>query len=193
MLDNEVQVKIRINDFQNTKKILVDKGCVFLGGWREKIIRFDTKDKELKEKGKFLRVKIGNENVVTLKENRNYENNKFFEMSNSKFQIDDVESLCYVLKAIGLNNTYVMEKYRLLWMYKDIEFYINELPFGVFLEINSEDKNINKIIKLLKINAEQLIKVTYWEIYEDLKSKDIKYQNKDIVFDKNHIFKIATI
>lgn len=114
-------------------------------------------------------------------------------MSNSKFQIDDVESLCYVLKAIGFNNTYVMEKYRLLWMYKDVEFYIDELPFGVFLEINSENKNINKIIKLLKINDGQLIKVTYWEIYEELKSKDIKYQNKDIVFDKNHIFKIVTI
>lgn len=193
MFDNEVQVKIRINDFQNTKKFLMDKGCVFLGGWKEKIIRFDTKNEELKEKWKFLRVKIGNENVVTLKENRNYENNKFFEMSNSKFQIDDVESLCYVLKAIGFNNTYVMEKYRLLWMYKDVEFYIDELPFGVFLEINSENKNINKIIKLLKINDGQLIKVTYWEIYEELKSKDIKYQNKDIVFDKNHIFKIVTI
>lgn len=50
MFDNEVQVKIRINDFQNTKKFLMDKGCVFLGGWKEKIIRFDTKNEELKEK-----------------------------------------------------------------------------------------------------------------------------------------------
>lgn len=45
MKENDIQVKIEIKDFFKMKKKLMDIGAIFLGGWREKTIRFDTKDK----------------------------------------------------------------------------------------------------------------------------------------------------
>ena len=112
---------------------------------------------------------------------------------NTKFQIDDIDSLCYIFNKIGFSKNYVMEKYRLLWMYKEIEFYIDELPFGIFIEIKGDKLDINKMLQLLKVKDEEIIKITYWEIYAKLKNKENEYQNENIIFDKNHIFKIASM
>lgn len=188
MVEKDVQVKIKLSDFQRTKKFLISKGAIFLGSWKEKTIRFDTEEQILKKNGKFLRIKIGNQNVVTLKETENNEKNKFFESTNRQFEIDDVESFCYILKRIGFSKNYIMEKYRLAWMYKGIEFYIDELPFGVFMELKGEKQEINKMLKLLNVKSEDLIKSTYWEIYAD-----INHKVENIIFDSKHIFKIATI
>ena len=86
---------------------------------------------------------------------------------------------------------YIMEKYRLAWSYKNIEFYIDELPFGIFIELKGEKEEINKMIKFLRVNQEELIKDTYWEIYANSEQNQIKSEN--IIFDKKHIFKNATI
>ena len=47
------------------------------------------------------------------------------------------------------------------------------------------------MIKFLRVNQEELIKDTYWEIYANSEQNQIKSEN--IIFDKKHIFKIATI
>lgn len=191
MLEKDIQIKIKIKDFGKIKKILMSKGAIFLGGWKEKIIRFDTLDKKLENNNMYLRIKLGNENIVTLKETDNNNRKKFFESNNRMFQIDDIDSFCYIIDKIGFTKKYVMEKYRLCWSYKGTEFYIDELPFGLFIEIKGEKEDINKMIKLLRINQEELIKDTYWEIYS--KIKNIKSKEDNIIFDKTHIFKIATI
>ena len=191
MLEKDRQIKIKVNDFQKMKRFLMSKGAVFLGGWKEKTIRFDTYDKILEKKDTYLRVKTGNENVVTLKEPDNNNRKKFFESNNRMFQIDDIDRFCYIIKQVGFSKEYIMEKYRLAWSYKNIEFYIDELPFGIFIELKGEKEDINKMIKFLRVSQEELIKDTYWEIYAKLEKDQIKREN--IIFDKKHIFKIATI
>ena len=191
MLEKDIQIKIKIKDFQKMEKHLMSKGAVFLGGWKEKTIRFDTYDKKLEKNDIFLRIKTGNENVVTLKEPNNNDRKKFFESNNRMFQIDDVENFCYIMEQVGFSKKYVMEKYRLSWCFKNIEFYIDELPFGIFLELKGEKEEINKMIKFLKIKQEELIKDTYWEIYAKQEKDQSKIDN--IVFGKKHIFKIAII
>ncbi|MBB1553148.1 MAG: CYTH domain-containing protein [Clostridiales bacterium] len=191
MLEKDIQIKIKVNNFQKMKKFLMSKGAIFLGGWKEKTIRFDTNDKILEKKETYLRVKTGHENVVTLKEADNNNRKKFFESNNRMFQIDDIDSFCYIIKQIGFTKEYIMEKYRLAWSYKNIEFYIDELPFGIFIELKGEKEEINKMIKFLRVNQEELIKDTYWEIYANSEQNQIKSEN--IIFDKKHIFKIATI
>jgi adenylate cyclase class IV len=94
------------------------------------------------------------------------------------------------MNEIGFTKRHIMEKYRLLWFYKDMEFYIDELPFGVYLEIKGEKKEIDKIITLLRLKESEAIKLTYWEIYSKL-NNDINAEN--IVFDCNHVFKISTL
>lgn len=191
MLEKDIQIKIKINNFQKTKKFLISKGAIFLGGWKEQIIRFDTLDKRLENNNMYLRIKIGNENIVTLKETDNDNRKKFYESNNMMFQVDDIDSFCYIIDKIGFQKKYIMEKYRLCWSYKKIEFYIDELPFGLYIEIKGKKEDINKIIKLLKAEQEDLIKDTYWEIYSKMEKNQIKKEN--IIFEKTHIFKIANI
>lgn len=142
------------------------------------------------KKKNYIRVKTGTENTVTLKEPY-HKMNDFFESNNIMFQIDDVDSFVYIMNRIGFTQNYIMEKYRLDWNYKKIDFFIDELPFGIYLEIKGKKEDINKIIKLLKLDENELIKETYWEIF---KRKNINNkENINIIFYKKHIFKIAMI
>lgn len=104
----------------------------------------------------------------------------------NEIEIEDVSKMQYVLKKIGLIDKFIMEKYRLYFVYDKVEISIDELPFGLYLEIKGNIKEIKKISKLLGLK--NAIKVTYWDIYDKIKIK----KSSNIVFDKNHIFKIAT-
>ena len=102
MLENDTQIKVKINDFQKMKNLLKSKGAIFLGGWQETILRFDTEKNTLEKNNRFFRIKMGNENIVTLKEPINDRRNKFFQSNNMMFQVDDVESFCYIMKEIAI-------------------------------------------------------------------------------------------
>ena len=125
-------------------------------------------------------------NVLTLKEKMNDMNEEALERLINEIEIEDVSKMQYVLKKIGLIDKFIMEKYRLYFVYDKVEISIDELPFGLYLEIKGNIKEIKKISKLLGLK--NAIKVTYWDIYDKIKIK----KSSNIVFDKNHIFKIAT-
>lgn len=64
----ETELKFKIKNPQTIQKILKKKGAKFLGKKLEKTFRFDTKNKELEKRGKFLRIRIGFKNIITFKQ-----------------------------------------------------------------------------------------------------------------------------
>lgn len=186
----EKQVKFKINNFEQISKALLDIEAIFIGGFMERTIRYDTLDLYYSNKGIFIRTKQGIKNVLTVKEVPKKMNNKTLERTLVEVEVDDINNVDYILKKIGLTNKFVMEKYRLYYYYKKCFISIDELPFGVYLEIKGSDKDIKKLCKKLEINENELIKVTYWDLY--YKFYKGSNANDDIVFSNNHIFKIAT-
>lgn len=182
----ENQVKYKIDDFEDISKKIIELEGIFIGGFYEKTIRYDTIDDKLYNQGIFLRTKSGMKNVLTLKEKINDIKGETLERLTTEIEIDDVLKMQYFLKKIGLIDKFVMEKYRLYFVYDKVEITIDELPFGLYLEIKGDIKEIKKTAKLLGLK--NVIKVTYWDIYDKMKDK----KSNNIIFDKNHIFKIAT-
>ena len=189
MAKTEKQVKYKINNFDYISKRLIEIEAIFIGGFMEKTIRYDNDDLKCSNNGIFIRTKSGMKNVLTLKEIPTDSSNTSFERITTEVEVDNINKIGYILEKIGLTKKFIMEKYRLFFKCDNVDILIDELPFGIYLEIKGEDNEINRITKMLNIDETDLIKMTYWDIYDKIK-KDSK--NENIVFETNHIFKIAT-
>lgn len=189
MAKTEKQVKYKINNFDYISKRLIEIEAIFIGGFMEKTIRYDNDDLKCSNNGIFIRTKSGMKNVLTLKEIPTDSSNTSFERITTEVEVDNINKIGYILEKIGLTKKFIMEKYRLFFKYDNVDILIDELPFGIYLEIKGEDNEINRVTKMLNIDEADLIKMTYWDIYDKIK-KDSK--NENIVFETNHIFKIAT-
>ena len=182
MKNNNIQIKFKVENVDIFLEELRKNKYILIGGTFENTIRYDFEDERLLKNGIFIRTKNGFDNTITIKErSKDKSHKKYFEYSNSTFEIEDCNLMKYLLEKIGLTKTYIMEKYRIVWKRREIEIYLDELPFGTYCEVCSSEKEIKNILD--KFNIETIYKCTYWEIYNQIENKQ-----KDIKFEKNHIF-----
>lgn len=184
MVDKQVKFKII-----NLDEILIklrNSDAIFIGGTFEKITLFDNQNFDLRKKGLFLRSKDGFENTLTLKEKKE-ENTEIFTRIKTSIEIEDVDDINYILTKIGFTNKSIMEKYRLLWSVENIEISIDELPFGLYMEIKGNEAKIKKFCTLLGLKKDDIINKTYWDLYYELQ-KD----GKNIVFPENHVYLLGS-
>jgi adenylate cyclase class 2 len=66
-------------------------------------------------------------------------------------KVDNPEAIEYILEALGYYPALVYEKRRETWRLGETEIVVDELPFGLFMEIEGEEKNISEIEKRLAI------------------------------------------
>lgn len=180
----EKEIKLKINNIEGVVDALRRSGAIFIGGALEKTIRFDTKAQEYEKQGKFLRVRSGFSNTITLKEKINNAEKSVRARKETEFEIEDIDKMCYILNVLGLDYTRTMEKYRQHWKLDNCNVTLDELPFGIFMEIEGEENEIFKICNKLGLNKDDKILVTYWELWAEISD------NKDIIFDSDYKFKL---
>lgn len=190
-MQNDQQIKYELQDFNKFLKELRAKSAIFIGGNFELTVRYDYEDLSLSNNGIFIRTKTGFENVLTIKEKIDLSQSDYFQRKKREIEIESPEELKYIFEKIGLTNQLVMEKYRQLWKIDDIYICIDELPFGIYMEIKGGSKQINKILKKFGLKKSQVINETYWDIFKKkIDNEEVEY-SKDIKFDSSHIFKIT--
>lgn len=179
----EKEIKLRIDNPFDLIDLLRRKGAIYTGGVIERTVRLDTEDLAFENEGKFIRVRSGFSNILTLKEKLEEDTN-IRSRKETEFEIEDIEKAIYVLNKLGLTFTRKMEKYRQSWKYKQVKIELDELPFGIFIELEGSEEEIKDVCSELNLNTNKKLLETYWELHE----KESK--SKDIVFDKNHDFKL---
>lgn len=182
MKRNNIQIKFKIADVDMFLEKLRKNKYILIGGTFEKTTIYDFEDERLEKSGIFIRTKNGFEDTVTIKEKIfSKSQKKYFERKNATFEIENCDSMKYLLEKIGLTKTYIMEKYRIIWKKGEVELHLDELPFGIYCEVCSSEKEIDKIVSRLGVNT--IYNCTYWEIYNQLED-----DKRDIKFEKDHIF-----
>lgn len=73
-------------------------------------------------------------------------------------RVDDPEAMELILEALGYTPALIYEKRRETWRLAQTEIVIDELPFGLFMEIEGSEKDIREVesklaIKRLKTEA----------------------------------------
>ena len=76
-------------------------------------------------------------------------------------EVADAEALAAILHALGFEPALVYEKRRAAWRVGDAEVVIDELSFGLFMEIEGSEKEIARVEALLAIDELQAEIETY--------------------------------
>ena len=78
-----------------------------------------------------------------------------------------------------------MEKYRVNLQYKGAVLSLDEMPFGMFLEIEGTEEQIETITTELGYSANDKVLGTYWDVFEEYQ-KENNLTGENIVFPENY-------
>ncbi|HKB67286.1 MAG TPA: class IV adenylate cyclase [Pyrinomonadaceae bacterium] len=104
--------------------------------------------------------RIGKRAILTYKE-------RFPTRSDIKHQredetrVEDPEAMELILEALGFTASLIYEKHRETWMLGKTEIVIDELPFGLFMEIEGAEHDIRRIESELAIKRLRTEPSTY--------------------------------
>ncbi len=76
-------------------------------------------------------------------------------------EVGDADSMNAILQALGLQPGLVYEKRRTRWHVDDAKVAIDELPFGLFMEIEADEEEISRVEKLLNASDLPAVVETY--------------------------------
>lgn len=79
-------------------------------------------------------------------------------------EVSDADALAAILEALGYRPALVYEKRRATWMLNGAEVVMDELPFGLFLEIEGEEPAILEAEKLLGLQDAEAEHAPYPEL-----------------------------
>ncbi len=75
--------------------------------------------------------------------------------------VENVEATAAILEALGYKPSLVYEKRRETWRIGGVELVIDELPFGLFLELEGEEDAILEAERLLDLSETEAEMATY--------------------------------
>jgi adenylate cyclase, class 2 len=112
-------------------------------------VNYQHRGGEMDERGATLRLrKIGDFTVLTYKERIRSDNGA---KSKIEFEtnVSDVDAAEAIIERLGYKLTAVYEKRRKYWRFDDVEVVVDELPFGLYIEIEGTEDAIAKAEKKL--------------------------------------------
>lgn len=104
--------------------------------------------------------RVGGKAILTYKE-RFVSESAIKQHREDETGVEDVEALTAILDALGYRQALVYEKRRSVWQWKGAEIVVDELPFGLFAEIEGEEHVINEVEQSLGLDEAEAEMATY--------------------------------
>jgi adenylate cyclase class 2 len=106
---------------------------------------------KLDDRGAVLRLrKVGDTSLLTYKESIRSDLDVKHKIEFETL-VSDVDAMEKIIRMLGYRLSVVYEKRRRTWHLGKVEVVLDELPFGLFMEIEGTQKNIARVEKLLGI------------------------------------------
>ena len=107
--------------------------------------------------------RTGRKTILTFKE-RYASDSAIKQHREDETGIEDAEALIAILDALGYKQTLIYEKRRSTWQWKSAEIVVDELPFGLFVEIEGEESVIVEVEQALGLAEATAEMATYPEL-----------------------------
>lgn len=108
--------------------------------------------------------RVGDQTILTYKERPESADSAIKHQREDETRIEDATALAAILDALGYRPALVYEKRRARWRVGEVEVLIDELPFGLFLEIEGNEDEILKVEGLLDLSDVEVEMDTYPEL-----------------------------
>ncbi len=178
----ETEVKFYLSDIQSIRKCISDLGARSRGRFFERNLRFEDKQKSLKNKKLLLRLRRDNTTTLTIKSPLAEGDKQFKKMKEMEVEVSHFDTMNHILQALGFHCEQIYEKWRETLVLEKTHFCLDCMPFGNFLEIEGQEENIENYVSRLGLQWSKRILLNYLEIFEILKSKK-KLDFRDVTFD----------
>ncbi len=109
--------------------------------------------------------RIGKRGILTYKQ-RLHSNSDIKHQSEEETRVGNPDAMEAILEALGFEPTLVYEKRRETWTLGKTEIVIDQLPFGLFMEIEGGEQDIRDIEKKLAIKRLRTELATYPQLTE---------------------------
>lgn len=104
--------------------------------------------------------RVGQKAILTYKE-RYPSESPIKRQREEETEVTDAEALAAILHAMGFEPAAVYEKRRATWQVGQAEVVVDELPFGLFMEIEGSEEEIARVESLLAIEGLRVEVETY--------------------------------
>jgi adenylate cyclase class 2 len=157
----EIEKKYRLTRKQNdsVRRRLPEIGATLQGEEFEENTLYGGKGLAVDRSVLRLR-RVGDSAILTYKE-RLPTSSSIKRQREDETRVDDPEALNAILTALGFTPALVYEKRRETWVLGKAEIVIDELPFGLFMEIEGPEREIRTIETRLAVKNLKAENLTY--------------------------------
>lgn len=178
----ETEIKFEVKNIRDLKKKLKVIGAKEIERYFEYNLALDTKEGKLNKSKVLLRLRRAAGKVI-LGYKRKIPSLKYKQEEEIEVEVSDFEKIKKLFEKLGFCKSFIYEKVREVYHYKNTEIVVDKLPFGTYLEIEGKERDIKTVIDKLGLDIKQGLTDTYRKLYKQYcKKKRIK--PKDIVFKK---------
>jgi adenylate cyclase, class 2 len=146
-IETEKKYRLSSKRLEEVTQKLVDLGAQFQKEVFE--VNYQHRGGEMDERGATLRLrKIGDFTVLTYKEKVKSDNGAKRKIE-YETNVSDVDAAENIIERLGYRLTAVYEKRRKYWSLGEVEIVLDELPFGLYMEIEGTEEAIGKAVRKL--------------------------------------------
>ncbi len=182
--DLEIEAKFYVGDLEKLEDRLRALGAREVQPRTHEInLRFDTAEKELGAKRQVLRLRKDRKAWLTFK-GPAQPGQEVGVRQEIEFEVSSFEDAISFLTALGYQVFMVYEKYRRVYQLGEVLVMLDELPYGLFVEIEGPDADvIHKAAGLLNLNWEARCAISYLDLFYRLKN-NLKLPARNLCFDE---------
>jgi adenylate cyclase, class 2 len=167
----ETEAKFYVQDLERIRKSLESlKAQLNQSRVLEMNLRFDLPGASLRAQGRVLRLRRDTEARLTYK-GGNKNTRGVLSREEIEFVVGDFEKAKKFLEALGYQQIFYYEKYRITYQLDKCLVMLDELPFGNFVEIEGEsEETIRALSERLELDWDATIERSYSALFEYIQS-----------------------
>jgi adenylate cyclase class 2 len=182
--DQELEVKFYLSGLSGLEnRLKANQAELVQARVHEINLRFDTLDMLLTRTFRVLRLRRDNQSTVTYK-GPGQEIDGVRKRQELEFAVGDFDMAKAFFEALGYQVSVIYEKYRAIYELGEVQITLDEMPFGVFAEIEGPDgKIIQETARSLGLDWDARILDSYLVLFDRVKTalgltfRDLTFEN----------------
>jgi adenylate cyclase, class 2 len=164
---DEIETKFAVQSFEPIRQALIEAGGLHLSRRFEENVVLDTPDAALRRQGILLRLRRDASGKVTLKLPAKAPAGSGLKIRQEvETEVADLAALEVVFAHLGYKPFLRYEKIRETWRVEAALVCLDELPFGLFLEIEGPSDAIPNVAERLGLSMQQAMPQTYHDLFQ---------------------------
>ncbi len=166
----ETEIKLHVPDLEGVEERLIALGAE-LAAPRvfERNVRHENEAGTLRQQGIVVRLREDTRTRLTYKDGSTVENNVISRYE-AEVEVSDFDTMEIILYKLGFHPHMTYEKYRTTYELDDAEIVLDELPYGNFVEIESDAAGIEKMIVRLNLGDAPRYASSYVTLFDRVKA-----------------------